>query len=157
MHFFIVYCNWNENFSYDWSRLESASRTQCEKSMIFVSLRFYVISVCRSKKLWNCLFCHFMGSKSCWFGKSKPSRSAKIHENQNSELVKMADFECIDLPTFIWRKSWMPEKKSVLATLCCTLDKICKLLYVWPKLGLKTYGHNCTGWPKSKLEICFGS
>ena len=58
----------------------------------------------------NCPFCHFRGCEFCSFGKFQPSKSAKIHKNQNSKCGKMADFEIQGSSKLISRKISMTQK-----------------------------------------------
>jgi len=66
---------------------------QCGNFRIFLSLRFYVNSILENQKFKNCTFCEFLGSEFCYLVKLQPSKSAKIHKNQNWDPLNVLKWQ----------------------------------------------------------------
>ena len=99
---------------------------------IFQSFRFYVKSILvilkcqkllftilepQKPRFWwmlnfqKCHFFHFRSSVFCWFGKCQPSKSAKIHKNQNSKPANVLRWQILNLYN---PKNWFHVKSKWL-------------------------------------------
>ena len=77
-----------------WPKLKSAEPLKLQRKF-FLSFRFYVKSILENLEGPKLTFCNFRGSGFCCFGKFKPSKSAKIHENQKSEPQNMLKWQIL--------------------------------------------------------------